>query len=218
VPKIAFTGSDVSGQKIYESAAKSIKHVSLELGGKSPNIVFADADLDAAVMGAISGIFAATGQTCIAGSRLLLQRSIHDTFVAKLIEVARSARIGDPMSLDTHVGPVTTPPQYKKVLDYIEIAKREGANCVLGGGPYRGPGAKGSQFPGGSVRPGAVGDPVRGRGGGASARQRHRVRARGRRVDQGHGTRAAPGGEAARRHRVGEHLSGGELHVAVRRL
>jgi aldehyde dehydrogenase (NAD+) len=146
VPKIAFTGSDVSGQKIYESAAKTIKHVSLELGGKSPNIVFADADLDAAVMGAISGIFAATGQTCIAGSRLLLQRAIHDRFVEKLIEVAKSARIGDPMSLDTHVGPVTTPPQYKKVLDYIEIAKREGANCVLGGGPYRGPGAKGSQF------------------------------------------------------------------------
>src|SRR5262245_58219403 len=146
VPRIAFTGSDVSGQKIYETAAKSIKHVSLELGGKSPNIVFEDADLDAAVMGAISGIFAATGQTCIAGSRLLLQRSIHDRFVDKLVEVAKSARIGDPMSLDTHVGPVTTPPQYKKVLDYIEIAKREGANCVLGGGPYRGPGAKGTQF------------------------------------------------------------------------
>jgi aldehyde dehydrogenase (NAD+) len=146
VPKIAFTGSDVSGQKIYEAAAKRIKHVSLELGGKSPNIVFEDADLDAAVMGAISGIFAATGQTCIAGSRLLLQRSIHDRFVEKLVEVAKSARIGDPMSLDTHVGPVTTPPQYKKVLDYIEIAKREGARCILGGGPYTGPGAKGSQF------------------------------------------------------------------------
>ena len=146
VPKIAFTGSDTSGQKIYEAAAKSIKHVSLELGGKSPNIVFEDADLDAAVMGAISGIFAATGQTCIAGSRLLLQRSIHDKFVDKLVEVAKSARIGDPMSLDTHVGPVTTPPQYKKVLDYIDIAKREGAKCILGGGPYTGAGAKGSQF------------------------------------------------------------------------
>jgi aldehyde dehydrogenase (NAD+) len=146
VPKIAFTGSDTSGQKIYEAAAKSIKHVSLELGGKSPNIVFEDGDLDAAVMGAISGIFAATGQTCIAGSRLLLQRSIHDRFVDKLVEVARSARIGDPMSLDTHVGPVTTPPQYKKVLDYIDIAKREGAKCILGGEPYRGPGAKGTQF------------------------------------------------------------------------
>jgi aldehyde dehydrogenase (NAD+) len=146
VPKIAFTGSDVSGQKIYEAAAKRIKHVSLELGGKSPNIVFEDADIDAAVMGAISGIFAATGQTCIAGSRLLLQRSIHDRFVAKLIEVAKSARVGDPMSPDTHVGPVTTPAQYKKVIDYIDIAKREGATCVLGGRPYTGPGAKGSQF------------------------------------------------------------------------
>ncbi|MCG8357493.1 MAG: aldehyde dehydrogenase family protein, partial [Kiloniellales bacterium] len=104
------------------------------------------ADLEAAVMGAISGIFAATGQTCIAGSRLLLQRSIHDRFVERLIEVAKSARIGDPMSLETHVGPVTTEPQYRKVLDYIEIAKQEGADCVLGGGPYSGPGAKGSQF------------------------------------------------------------------------
>ena len=146
VAKIAFTGSDVSGQKIYESAAKTMKHISLELGGKSPNIVFEDADLEAAVMGAISGIFAATGQTCIAGSRLLLQRSIHDRVVERLLEVARSATIGDPMSLDTHVGPVTTEPQYRKILDYIAIAKSEGANCVLGGGPYAGPGAKGSQF------------------------------------------------------------------------
>ena len=146
VAKIAFTGSDLSGQKIYESAAKSIKHVSLELGGKSPNIVFEDADLEAAVMGAISGIFAATGQTCIAGSRLLLQRPIQERFVERLVEVARSATIGDPMSPDTHVGPVTTEPQYRKVLDYIDIAKSEGANCVLGGGPYTGPGAKGHQF------------------------------------------------------------------------
>ena len=81
VDKIAFTGSDVSGQKIYEAAAKKIMPVTLELGGKSPNIVFEDADFEAAVMGAISGIFAATGQTCIAGSRLLVQRSIHDKFV-----------------------------------------------------------------------------------------------------------------------------------------
>ena len=146
VAAIAFTGSDVSGQKVYESAAKQIKHVSLELGGKSPNIVFEDADLEAAVMGAISGIFAATGQTCIAGSRLLLQRSIHDRFVERLVEVARDAKIGDPMSMDTHVGPVTTPPQYRKVLDYIEIAKQEGAECILGGRPYGGEGARGRQF------------------------------------------------------------------------
>lgn len=146
VAKIAFTGSDVTGQKIYESAAKTIKHVTLELGGKSPNIVFEDADFDAAVMGAISGIFAATGQTCIAGSRLLVQRSIHDAFVERLVEVAKEAKIGDPMSLETHVGPVTTAPQFQKVLDYIDIAKQEGATCVLGGQPYSGPGAQGEQF------------------------------------------------------------------------
>ena len=146
VAKIAFTGSDVSGRKVHESAARTAKRVSLELGGKSPNIVFEDADLEAAVMGAVSGIFAATGQTCIAGSRLLLQRSIHDRVVERLLEVARSAKIGDPMSPDTHVGPVTTEPQYRKILDYIAIAKSEGANCVLGGRPYAGPGAKGGRF------------------------------------------------------------------------
>ena len=146
VAKIAFTGSDLSGQKIYEQGAKKLIPVTLELGGKSPNIVFDDADKEAAVMGAISGIFAATGQTCIAGSRLLVQKSIHDEFVARLIEVAKTAKIGDPMSLDTHVGPVTTPPQFKKVMDYLDIAKAEGANCVLGGGAYTGEGAKGSQF------------------------------------------------------------------------
>ncbi len=146
VAKIAFTGSDVSGQKIYESAARGIKKVSLEMGGKSPNIVFEDADQEAAVMGAISGIFAATGQTCIAGSRLLLQRSIHDSFVERLVKVAGEAKIGDPKSPDTHIGPVTTPPQYQKILDYIDIAKNEGAECILGGGPYTGPGARGKQF------------------------------------------------------------------------
>lgn len=146
VEKIAFTGSDVSGQKVLEAAAKKIMPVTLELGGKSPNIVFEDADQDAAVMGVISGIFAATGQTCIAGSRLLVHRSIHDQFVARLVEVAKTAKIGDPMSLDTHIGPVTTPPQFKKVMDYINIAKAEGAHCILGGKPYKGEGAKGSQF------------------------------------------------------------------------
>ena len=131
VAMVAFTGSDISGQKVYETAAKDIKHVTLELGGKSPNIIFDDADIEAAVMGAISGIFAATGQTCIAGSRLLLQRTIHDRFLERLLKVARSAKVGDPMLPATNVGPVTTPPQYQKVLDYIAIAKREGATCVL---------------------------------------------------------------------------------------
>jgi len=146
IAKVAFTGSDLSGQKIYEAAAKKIMPVTLELGGKSPNIVFEDADLEAAVMGAISGIFAATGQTCIAGSRLLVQSSIHDKFVQRLIDVAGEATIGDPMSMDTHVGPVTTAPQFEKVLHYINVAKEDGASCVLGGKPYQGEGAKGERF------------------------------------------------------------------------
>lgn len=144
--KVAFTGSDVAGQKIYESAARKIMPVTLELGGKSPNIVFEDADFEAAVMGAISGIFAATGQTCIAGSRLLVQRSIHDDFVKRLLEVAGAAKIGDPMSPDTHVGPVTTQPQYEKILHYMNVAREDGATCVLGGGPYTGEGVKGNRF------------------------------------------------------------------------
>jgi aldehyde dehydrogenase (NAD+) len=133
VAKITFTGSDATGRIIAEKAARNLKHVSLELGGKSPNIVFEDADLDQAVFGAISGIFAATGQTCIAGSRLLVQESIHDKFVEKLLGIARTARMGDPMDMATQVGPVTTPPQYKKVLEYIDIARNEGATAVLGG-------------------------------------------------------------------------------------
>ena len=133
VAKVAFTGSDATGQRIYEAAAKGLKRVSMELGGKSPNIVFDDAHIDNAVKGVISGIFAATGQTCIAGSRLLVQQSIHDQFVDKLVALAKTATMGDPMSLDTQVGPVTNPPQFKKILDYIDIAKGEGAKPVLGG-------------------------------------------------------------------------------------
>jgi acyl-CoA reductase-like NAD-dependent aldehyde dehydrogenase len=133
VAKVAFTGSDATGQRIYETAAKGLKRVSMELGGKSPNIVFDDAHIDNAVKGVISGIFAATGQTCIAGSRLLVQQSIHDQFVDRLVALAKTATMGDPMSMDTQVGPVTNPPQFKKILDYIDIAKGEGAKAVLGG-------------------------------------------------------------------------------------
>ena len=133
VAKVAFTGGDATGQHVYELAARGIKKVTLELGGKSANIVFDDAEIDNAVKGAVSGIFAATGQTCIAGSRLLVQRRIHDQFMDKLLELARTARMGNPLEDTTQVGPITTKPQYKKVLEYIEIAKGEGAACVLGG-------------------------------------------------------------------------------------
>ena len=133
VRRIAFTGGNVGGRRIAEIAAKDFKRVSLELGGKSPNIVFDDADLDAAVKGVIAGVFAASGQTCMAGSRLILHSSIHDEFLRRLVERMKSARLGDPNSGDTDVGPVATEQQLGKVLSYIEIAKAEGARCLLGG-------------------------------------------------------------------------------------
>jgi acyl-CoA reductase-like NAD-dependent aldehyde dehydrogenase len=139
VNKISFTGSDANGRAINQAAAKTFKRVTLELGGKSPNIVFADAKLEDAVNGAVSGIFAATGQTCIAGSRLLLQESIHDAFVEKLLALAKTARLGDPSRMETQVGPVTTRPQYEKVLSYLDIAKKEGAKLLMGGGPANRP-------------------------------------------------------------------------------
>lgn len=133
VAKVAFTGGDATGAAVYAAAAKGIKHVTLELGGKSPNIVFADANIEDAVKGAISGIFAASGQTCIAGSRLLVQRSVYRKFSEKVVAFAAVARLGDPMQSATQVGPITTEQQRRKVLDYIEVAQGEGANCLLGG-------------------------------------------------------------------------------------
>jgi aldehyde dehydrogenase (NAD+) len=146
VAKIAFTGGDATGALVYQTAAKHIKPVTMELGGKSANIVFADAALDNAVKGVVSGIFAATGQTCVAGSRALIHKSIHDEFVERFLKLARTARMGNPLEETTQVGPITTKPQYEKVLGYIDIAKQQGANCVLGGGPARDPKLGGGWF------------------------------------------------------------------------
>lgn len=134
VAKVAFTGGDATGQRVYETAAAGIKPVTMELGGKSANIVFADADLDNALKGVVSGILAATGQTCVAGSRALIHRSIVDEFVERFVALATTARMGNPLDPDTQIGPVATRPQLAKVLDYIDIARTEGAKCVLGGG------------------------------------------------------------------------------------
>lgn len=133
VAHIGFTGGAEGGRKVYELAARNLKTVTLELGGKSPNIVFDDADMEQAVKGVVSGIFAATGQSCQAGSRLLLQRGIHDRFVDALVAFMRDVKLGDPKKPDTQIGPVATRPQFEKILSYIEIARSEGAVCVLGG-------------------------------------------------------------------------------------
>ena len=107
--------------------------MTLELGGKSPNIVFDDADFEQAVKGVVSGIFAASGQSCQAGSRLLVQQSVHDRFVDMLLAFMQDVKLGDPTLPETQIGPIATRPQFEKVLSYIEIAKAEGARCVLGG-------------------------------------------------------------------------------------
>jgi aldehyde dehydrogenase (NAD+) len=133
VRHVGFTGGDAAGRRIYELAARGLKTVTLELGGKSPNIVFDDADLPQALNGVVSGIFAASGQSCQAGSRLLVQESIHDRFVGMLVDFMRSVKLGDPALPDTQMGPIANRAQFEKVLRYIAIGHEEGAHCVLGG-------------------------------------------------------------------------------------
>ncbi|MFT4151623.1 MAG: aldehyde dehydrogenase [Paracoccaceae bacterium] len=135
VDKIAFTGGEGSGRAIAKTAADTFKRLTLELGGKSAQIVFDDARLDNAVRGVVSGIFAATGQTCIAGSRAIVHESLHDAFVEKFLALAATARMGDPLDPATQVGPVTTAPQFRRILDCIEMARADGATCLMGGQP-----------------------------------------------------------------------------------
>ncbi|MBC5767861.1 aldehyde dehydrogenase [Ramlibacter albus] len=133
VDKIAFTGSTQAGKSVATAAAQRLARVSLELGGKSPNIIFPDADIAGAVNGVLAGIFAATGQTCLAGSRALVHVDIMDAFAAALVEKTRRIRIGDPLDPETEMGTVSCRMQYDKVLQYIEIAKAEGATLLCGG-------------------------------------------------------------------------------------
>jgi acyl-CoA reductase-like NAD-dependent aldehyde dehydrogenase len=131
--KVAFTGGDSGGRAVNVTAAEGFKKVTLELGGKSPNVVLEDADIDQALKGAISGIFGASGQTCMAGSRLLLQDTIHDEFVEKLKTIVAEAKVGDPAKMETQVGPMATKAQWQHALNCIQMAKEDGATCVLGG-------------------------------------------------------------------------------------
>jgi acyl-CoA reductase-like NAD-dependent aldehyde dehydrogenase len=133
VDKIAFTGSTVTGQEIMRTAADTLKRVSLELGGKSPNIVFADADLEAAARGALTGIFYGKGEVCAAGSRLLVERTVHDRLLELLLERVKKMRPGDPLDPKTRLGPLVSQAQMEKVLGYIEKGKTEGARLLAGG-------------------------------------------------------------------------------------
>ncbi len=133
VDKVAFTGSTVVGKEIMRSAADTLKRVSLELGGKSPNIVFADSDLDIAVKGAINGIFFGKGEVCCAGSRLFVEKKIEDEFLSKLVERTKKLRPGDPLDPKTKLGAIVSEQQMKNVLGYIEAGKNEGAQVMIGG-------------------------------------------------------------------------------------
>jgi aldehyde dehydrogenase (NAD+) len=133
VDKVAFTGSTEVGKGIMREAAGSLKRVSLELGGKSPNVVFADADMEAALRGAMTGIFYNKGEVCAAGSRLLVEQRIHDEFVGKLVDRVKGLKVGDPMDKTTRMGPVVSAQQLETVLGYVEAGRREGATLAAGG-------------------------------------------------------------------------------------
>jgi acyl-CoA reductase-like NAD-dependent aldehyde dehydrogenase len=135
IDKVAFTGSTATGVKVAQAAIANVNKITLELGGKSPQVVFPDADLDAAANGLVAGVFAATGQTCMAGSRLIVHESVKDELLAKVAERAASIKQGDPVHADTEMGPVANVPQYEKVLGYLEVARAEGATIVAGGEP-----------------------------------------------------------------------------------
>jgi aldehyde dehydrogenase (NAD+) len=133
VDKITFTGSTEVGRRIMKNAADTMKKVTLELGGKSPNIVFADAELDAAVRGATTGIFYGKGEVCAAGSRLLVESAVYDEFVAKLAERAKKITPADPLDPKTRLGALVSQDQMNKVLSYVDIGRREGARLAAGG-------------------------------------------------------------------------------------
>ncbi len=131
---ISFTGETTTGQEIMRNGAATLKRYSLELGGKSPMLVFPDADLDRALDAAVFGIFSLNGERCTASSRLFVQQDIHDEFVARLTERARNVRVGEPFEDDTEVGPLIHPDHLERVMSYVEIGRQEGATVAAGGG------------------------------------------------------------------------------------
>jgi len=134
VDKVAFTGSTRTGRSILHAAADSnLKKVTLELGGKSPNIFFADAEWETAVEGAVFGVFVNQGEVCSAGSRILVERSIHARFLEAIVDKARAIRLGNPLDPTTRMGPLVSAAHRERVLGYVETGKQEGARLVLGG-------------------------------------------------------------------------------------
>jgi acyl-CoA reductase-like NAD-dependent aldehyde dehydrogenase len=143
VDKIACTGSPQTGTAIMRAGADTLQRITLELGGKSPNIILDDADLDAAVKGAFNGIFYGKGEVCCAGSRLFVSKKIHDPFLEKLVERTKKLQPADPLDSKTRLGAVVSETQLKKDMEYVEVGKKEGAKLVLGGERAQVGGSKG---------------------------------------------------------------------------
>jgi (Z)-2-((N-methylformamido)methylene)-5-hydroxybutyrolactone dehydrogenase len=135
VAAVAFTGSSVTGRRIAASAAKTLKRVLIEAGGKSPYIVFEDAQLESAVISAVAGIFGGTGQSCVAGSRMLVHRKVYDDFVDRMSRRARALRVGDPRDERTHIGPLASARQLERVEGYVDLARKDGLEIVQGSEP-----------------------------------------------------------------------------------
>jgi phenylacetaldehyde dehydrogenase len=146
VAKITFTGGTSVGSEVAVAAARRFAKTTLELGGKTPVLVFADAQLEEAVKGCAFGGFIAAGQTCIAGSRILVERSIHDEFVDRLVAQAKAIRVGDPSSEETQLGPVISRKAQERILNYIDLGVRDGAKVATGGGVPTVPGCEGGYF------------------------------------------------------------------------
>jgi aldehyde dehydrogenase (NAD+) len=146
VKRVVFTGGTDMGRTIAKMAAQNLTPVTLELGGKSPNIIFEDADLDSAVNGILAGIFAACGQTCVAGSRAFIQESIFDDTVKRLLARTDRIVIGDPLKPETEYGPIANKEQYEKVEYYVKVAKGEGAKLIYGGKKPTSPQLQGGLF------------------------------------------------------------------------
>ncbi len=218
VDMVAFTGSVEVGKHIMKVGSDTVKRVGLELGGKSPNIVFADADFEAAIDGALVGIFAGAGQVCSAGSRLLVERPIYDRFVGELVSRAMAIKVGPGLDGESEMGPLVSKDQLEKVESYVRIGLDEGAKTrhrrppprrgrlVLRADHLRRRRQSHAHRPGGDLRAGARRDPVRHRGAGGRDRQRHDLRPRGSGVDQGRHAGDEGDQRPARRHHLGQHL------------
>ena len=234
VDKVAFTGSHVTGQSIIRASAGNLKRVSLELGGKSPDIVFADADLDAAVPGAAMAVFANSGQICSAGTRLFVEQKVYDEFVGRVAEFGKKLQVGNGLDPNTQIGPLVSEEQLERVSGYLDIGQKEGAKALAGGARL----TEGALSKGYFVPPtvfanvqdnmriaqeeifGPVISAISFKDSRRTdqARQRHHLRPRLRRLDH-QCQQGAPGREgAARRLGLGQLLSGDGPGGAVRRL